>query len=75
MKLFSKRQERTEDISMEEMNGKGEKIILLNVNHHTTKRADILNSGMTFYDGDLCLADSATTHTILKENKCLEYFT
>ena len=34
-----------------------------------------MNSGMTFHDGDLSLADSATTHTILKENKYLEYFT
>ncbi|KAG5241526.1 Disease resistance protein CC-NBS-LRR class family [Salix suchowensis] len=30
---------------------------------------------MTFHDGDLCLADSATTHTILKENKYFEYLT
>jgi hypothetical protein len=34
-----------------------------------------MNSGITFYDGNLCLADSATTHTILKENKYLEYLT
>ena len=52
---------------MEEINGKGEKIILLKVNHHTTRSGDIMNSGMTFHDGDLCLADSATTHTILKK--------
>ena len=30
---------------------------------------------MTFYDGDLCLADNATTHTILKEKKYFEYLT
>ncbi|KAG5247624.1 Disease resistance protein CC-NBS-LRR class family [Salix suchowensis] len=30
---------------------------------------------MTFYDGNLCLADSATTHTILKENKYFKYLT
>ena len=28
---------------------------------------------MAFHDGDICLADSATTHTILKENKYFEY--
>ena len=30
---------------------------------------------MTFHDGDLCLADSATMHTIIKENKYFEYLT
>jgi hypothetical protein len=30
---------------------------------------------MTFHDGDLCLADSAITHTILKEKKYFEYLT
>ena len=34
-----------------------------------------MNSGMTFHDGDLCIVDSATTHTILKENKYFEYLT
>jgi hypothetical protein len=28
---------------------------------------------MTFHDGDLCLANCATTHTILKEKKYFEY--
>jgi len=28
---------------------------------------------MAFQDGDLCLVDSATTHTILKEKKYFEY--
>jgi hypothetical protein len=31
--------------------------------------------GMAFHDRDLCLADSATTHTILKEKKYFEYLT
>ena len=60
---------------MEEINEKREKIILLKVNHHTTRRWDIINNGMTFHDGDLRLADSAKTHTILEENKYLEYLT
>ena len=30
---------------------------------------------MAYHDRDLCLADSATTHTILKENKYFEYLT
>jgi hypothetical protein len=28
---------------------------------------------MTFHDGDLCLVDNATMHTILKEQKYFEY--
>jgi hypothetical protein len=58
-----------------EKNEKEEEIILLKVTHHTTRSGDIMNSGITFYDGNLCLVDSATTHTILKENKYLEYLT
>ena len=53
---------------MEEINRKGKKITLLKINYHTTRSGDKMNSGMTFHDGDLCLADSATMHTILKEN-------
>ena len=34
-----------------------------------------MNSGVIFYDGDLCMVDSAITHTILKENKYFEYLT
>ena len=30
---------------------------------------------MTFYDGDLCLVNSTTTHIILKKNKYFEYLT
>ena len=30
---------------------------------------------MTFHDEDLCLVDSVTIHTILKENKYFEYLT
>jgi hypothetical protein len=29
--------------------------------------------GMAFHDEDLCLADSATTHTILNEKKYFKY--
>jgi hypothetical protein len=31
--------------------------------------------GMAFHDEDLCLADSATTHTILNEKKYFKYLT
>ena len=48
-------------------NKKGKEIILLKATHHTTRSGDIMNSGMIFYDRNLCLVDSATTHTILKE--------
>ena len=34
-----------------------------------------MNSGINFHDGDICPADSATMHTILKENKYLKYLT
>jgi hypothetical protein len=34
-----------------------------------------LNRDVTFHDEDLCLANSATTNTILKEKKYFEYLT
>ena len=30
---------------------------------------------MTFHDGDLCMVNNATMHTILKEKKYFEYLT
>ena len=74
MKSLFKRQRKNQGYKYEN-NGKDEEIILLKVTHHTTRSGNIMNSGMTFHDGDLCLADNATTHTILKENKYLEYLT
>ena len=34
-----------------------------------------MNNSMAFHYGDLCLENSATTHTILKKNKYFKYLT